>query len=410
MDKKSDNKTKDLLIEAVEGAKAHNRQLQSKREQQAWKETNIPCTLFDAISRLTKNDMDQIRKSLRIKNASSLNKSKLAAELVNQIPSLFEDTIYTFDQERYELVRQIIKNEGYISDPNLSFSKIEVLKEYSILFPGKYRNENVLFMPMELMHTFSQVDGFELQKIVRRNTEWTRLIHGLLYYYGIMDSGKMLDKIQQLTGAEVNPIEYFNMLFLTIEYYGQAQYSAYGIHDHRVFDPEHLIEEHNMRSSISNYRFTKKQLVKAGEPNYIEKTPAMNSLLRFISKHFDLTNEESDKIAMQFINMINMDAQPIMMLQYLQSQLEFPSFEFVQEVTDKIMDLHNNTRMWVLKGHTPRELSQVEKKHLNPLPSAPFATNQTNSKVVDIRNHTKTGRNNPCPCGSGKKYKKCCMK
>lgn len=24
--------------------------------------------------------------------------------------------------------------------------------------------------------------------------------------------------------------------------------------------------------------------------------------------------------------------------------------------------------------------------------------------------HSKTGRNDPCPCGSGKKYKKCCQK
>jgi len=25
-----------------------------------------------------------------------------------------------------------------------------------------------------------------------------------------------------------------------------------------------------------------------------------------------------------------------------------------------------------------------------------------------VREGTKTGRNDPCPCGSGKKYKKCC--
>lgn len=25
-----------------------------------------------------------------------------------------------------------------------------------------------------------------------------------------------------------------------------------------------------------------------------------------------------------------------------------------------------------------------------------------------VREHNKTGRNDPCPCGSGKKYKKCC--
>ncbi|RYZ84342.1 MAG: DUF1186 domain-containing protein, partial [Proteobacteria bacterium] len=28
---------------------------------------------------------------------------------------------------------------------------------------------------------------------------------------------------------------------------------------------------------------------------------------------------------------------------------------------------------------------------------------------LPIRNPVKIGRNDPCPCGSGKKYKKCCL-
>ena len=35
-------------------------------------------------------------------------------------------------------------------------------------------------------------------------------------------------------------------------------------------------------------------------------------------------------------------------------------------------------------------------------------TNQQNTQPV-VRKNTKTGRNDPCPCGSGKKYKKCCL-
>ena len=36
-----------------------------------------------------------------------------------------------------------------------------------------------------------------------------------------------------------------------------------------------------------------------------------------------------------------------------------------------------------------------------------FYTEQKKSHII-IRNEEKTGRNDPCPCGSGKKYKKCC--
>ncbi len=36
---------------------------------------------------------------------------------------------------------------------------------------------------------------------------------------------------------------------------------------------------------------------------------------------------------------------------------------------------------------------------------------QTDRKIEPIRNMgKKVGRNEPCPCGSGKKYKQCCMR
>jgi preprotein translocase subunit SecA len=39
-------------------------------------------------------------------------------------------------------------------------------------------------------------------------------------------------------------------------------------------------------------------------------------------------------------------------------------------------------------------------------------TNRENEGTVDGAkpvHHDKVGRNDPCPCGSGKKYKKCCL-
>jgi SEC-C motif len=34
---------------------------------------------------------------------------------------------------------------------------------------------------------------------------------------------------------------------------------------------------------------------------------------------------------------------------------------------------------------------------------------KTTNSSAPYRNETKIGRNDPCPCGSGKKYKKCCL-
>ena len=37
------------------------------------------------------------------------------------------------------------------------------------------------------------------------------------------------------------------------------------------------------------------------------------------------------------------------------------------------------------------------------------AANQSEVKKQPVRSEKKAGPNDPCPCGSGKKYKKCCM-
>lgn len=70
------------------------------------------------------------------------------------------------------------------------------------------------------------------------------------------------------------------------------------------------------------------------------------------------------------------------------------------------MELANNTRIWENNGHTPNEIfEKYEKPHLRPLPDKPFKF-RSNESVIKKE---KIGRNDPCPCGSGKKYKKCCF-
>ncbi|WP_365305570.1 SEC-C metal-binding domain-containing protein [uncultured Thiodictyon sp.] len=61
-----------------------------------------------------------------------------------------------------------------------------------------------------------------------------------------------------------------------------------------------------------------------------------------------------------------------------------------------------------LPGHPADELARW---HCFQTPVEPKPTNPDRHPVVrrvPLRAATKVGRNDPCPCGSGKKYKKCC--
>jgi preprotein translocase subunit SecA len=66
-------------------------------------------------------------------------------------------------------------------------------------------------------------------------------------------------------------------------------------------------------------------------------------------------------------------------------------------------------------GSTWKETAAVHEEAPSPTAmqqqSAIDSTQGEPQKMEPIRNRNpKVGRNDPCPCGSGKKYKNCCMR
>ena len=76
--------------------------------------------------------------------------------------------------------------------------------------------------------------------------------------------------------------------------------------------------------------------------------------------------------------------------------LIFSGEEQLKEFIDRIMNAKNNTRIWENNGYTPSELNEIISRR-----------NQNVIKFPTLKRPA-IGRNDPCPCGSGKKYKKCC--
>lgn len=93
---------------------------------------------------------------------------------------------------------------------------------------------------------------------------------------------------------------------------------------------------------------------------------------------------------------------PFKEIEFLRTEfgVEFNDIKEAETVLRPLQDFSNNCRMWVNLGHTPLSL---------PKPSSVKSPNSTCSTIVK-NNVPKVGRNDPCPCGSGLKFKKCCGK
>lgn len=166
-----------------------------------------------------------------------------------------------------------------------------------------------------------------------------------------------------------------------------------------------------------NYGFKNLSSLRKAElaPELATKIPPAfeDALCMLDQNNYGLSSSEIDVIIMHLIFMFNSSMNLQEQLKYLGGRLEIQSFEFVQELMAKVVDLHNNTRQWALKGYTPAELAKKNREHLRPLAKDPFRLESSDpdaTNIIDFKTRTKIGRNDPCPCGSGKKLKKCCGK
>ena len=83
-------------------------------------------------------------------------------------------------------------------------------------------------------------------------------------------------------------------------------------------------------------------------------------------------------------------------------------FDMFQELIARIKD-ETLSIMFRIQIAEPEKISKLQEKNEQKLIFSSGDESDNRKKPVK-RENTKVGRNDPCPCGSGKKYKKCCGK
>ena len=371
-----------------------------KEEAKRWSEIHVPLRLEDALARLTKVELTRLAKNLDLSKVSQLKKQELIEVLQRRIPERVNEIFLTFDQERYSIVKRIVLSNGHTFTFDLNEDQLHYFLICGIIFPGTVDGRRAVVMPQEIMMVFEQIiNKDEYLTRIRRNTEWLRLTYGMLYYYGTLSFHQIEAMLEKYTGEKIAWRDYHPLLKEAEIYSGDVWRSKIGYSYYRVIDPHKVQREHQARPSLDYYPFSKEQLLRAGATDYVERNLAYRDLVIFIMKNYEITKEEADRLVDECAWETNLDAPLQKIVELLQSELEFNSKEFLEKLVSKVVLLMNSTRQWALKGHSPEELSTREKKNVTP---------PKRSEVIDFKTKQKVGRNDPCPCGSGKKFKKCC--
>lgn len=145
----------------------------------------------------------------------------------------------------------------------------------------------------------------------------------------------------------------------------------------------------------------KSKLLKYADPHYFEKTPQQNAFISRFAKDFHHGNTvQAEKQAQAlFLQLKQYDLVFSAAVREFIEQFDFKNLVQVNDYIQLIQDVANTSRIWENRGHTAFELRAMSATQLRqPLESEPAQA------------AVKQGRNDPCECNSGKKYKKCCGK
>ena len=136
---------------------------------------------------------------------------------------------------------------------------------------------------------------------------------------------------------------------------------------------------------------TKTEFLKYANPDYYEPTAYTQELEQYLrtSCHLDTQRLSELMIELHYAIVLEAPMQRLLDL-FVEYGVELSAGE-LHTISKLLVELSNHTRLWSNNGHTPSELA-----------GRPPVVGRADHKSKKI------GRNDPCPCGSGKKYKRCC--
>lgn len=159
-----------------------------------------------------------------------------------------------------------------------------------------------------------------------------------------------------------------------------------------------IVPEQFVRETIEKpyYQPPKEQLLRYADPGYFERTSELLHLEKLFQK-VNIPQIQIDRMLHTFMEGLSKwHANFMEVIGRLMAQAGPLPEEQVKQIVPVAINVANAVRLIENRGHTPQEMYGLGRSEVKPLMVQPAAS------------EVKVGRNDPCPCGSGKKYKKCC--
>ena len=336
---------------------------------------------------LTKDKIMGYMQNYKIKGVSKLKKAEIIDKFYDEFITnkKIELAIKSLGEKELELVDRLVA-EKEIDVTNMDINDFVALNVVTGLAFVYIEKESLkLVMPDECIEAIKILRN---KKVTADNKEVSELegyLNAFIGLYGVFKTDFFVKSFNDYTGENLTEEDLISLFKDNGNEIGLAHYKD-GYIVYYENELEHIIANRIDRE----FKILDKDLIlKYKRQDFIEMTKAHENMFAFIkklTKSEDLALDVLFRLQGLFI-VENYDMNKVINIVHEIINLNKFKRSVINELLKKASAMYDNTRRWLNNGFTNAELKELDKTVEAP----------------------KVGRNEPCPCGSGKKYKKCCI-
>ncbi len=399
--------------------------------------------------------------------AGKFKKQELVDRLLRKLTNAenLKDFILMQPDRQWALIRDTMEAKE-LKDKGNIWDDATLARRHGYVYVFYHQGEYHYVVPDEIKETFKQVDDETLRGVMALRSWLNQIACAAVNLYGALpleDIARMvhdIDKADEDDRLTADSIEFSLLGYAAFndDYRIQdgwlASIDLTREDDDTALDMDTINWLLKMRKDKPRYSPDMRTFLRYADPDYYEETPQIKALKKAL-RQMGLSTDEAQELTDALHDKIAAEEGAKEVLHALdECGVELKS-GYVERIVGLIMDMFNSTRIWRNFGHTPDEIikimGRVEPRgiHFGPNITEMFKSGELNiddleresqghrmfnddfeksykseiarmkglvinsaeaeevSGTVPLR---KPGRNDPCPCGSGLKYKKCCGK
>ena len=343
--------------------------------------------LSELINCLSKDEIYNIARNLGVTRISGLNKDKLIEKLLEEYITLVEKRILLFDEERYKILKSYIDNKGVKIFDDIDeeeADKSAYFIQQGLLFPTVKDEISMFLMPEIVQNLIKDKNNIEYRRIIKNNSELINIFRGMNKAYGIL----MLNDAKEIINRclNIDDLDFEGVILEAAYYYNEYREEGTLIVNNEIDNFEEL--QNNVDKELNYAIISKEELLSMSEEHWIYNSKAGKAFYKEFTNMFSV---DKDMLIAMMEDLI-LDVQenePKVAVDNMVELINIENEEAKYVATSMMNKFVNKLRLWKYKGAT---------------------TNDMRANTASSKENKLVGRNDPCPCGSGKKYKKCCGK